>query len=191
MNEVDLLNVWWARAGIAGVLAVVLYFLVKWVGRRMTNQEMRLQNQIAERAAEDKAERVRKAEEDRKERDALTRRLREIEESRYNEMKSHTSIVVKALTDCAVSQQGNDRSRRRLDVTLREMIRVLQNIPCNRVAASPEAARSFTTPSPEEDTPASGLEATDEIHPSNLDPSHDERVRADLERRSGGGPNSR
>lgn len=160
MPEFDIFAVWWGRLGLAGVFGVFLYFLVKWVGKRMASSEMRLQNQIADRASEDKMDRIRASEEARKERDAIARRLRDIEDARVEELKNNTAVVVKALSDCAVSQQGNDRSRRRLDITLREMIFVLQNIPCNRVPSG-DVRGTFKTPLPEE-TPDSGMETIDE-----------------------------
>lgn len=175
MTEFDIFDVWWGRLGLAGVLGVILYLVVKWVANRMTRQEVRLQNQIADRASEDKLERSRKSEEDRRERESLARRLRQIEEARVDELRDNTSMVVKALSECASAQQANASSRRRLDQTLREMIHALQSLPCNRAASSHDGARTHITPLPES-TPPSGMEALDENHTPIHNPSDAARV---------------
>lgn len=151
--SIDVFSTWWGRLGLAGVLGVILFILVRWVGRRMTRSEDALQAQLGQKEKEDRARE-----------DAMAKRLREVEDSRFQEMKAHVSLVVKAVDRCAASSDANERSRRKLDRTLHGLTLTLNNLPCNRAAgitAVPGAtARTFTTPPPE-DTPY-GQEIQDE-----------------------------
>lgn len=128
----DIMEQWYGRLGLAVVFGALLAVLVRWVISRGSRQEDRLRAELAARRQEDREERELKQKRDDAEREAMATRLRELEDSRFNEMKTHTAMVVKALGDCAVSNANNDRSRRKLDATLQGLTSTLLNLPCNR-----------------------------------------------------------
>jgi hypothetical protein len=151
---VDFFETWYGRLGLAVFLGGLLLWLVRWVIYRSSRQEDRLRAELNARAEEDRKERDAKQIRDDAERDAMAKRLRELEESRYAEAKENTKLIVKALANCAAESANNDRSRRRLDATLQGLTHTLRNLPCNR-GTLPSAAHP-TPPPGDDDTPPEG-----------------------------------
>lgn len=147
----------YVKAGIIGVLLILLALLCRIMYNNMRDREDRLQKELA-------AERKRRDEDDArkaKESEALIRRIRELEARALDQARADVAMISAAMSEMAKTNQGNERSRRRLDNTLRALYTLIYTIQTGQKLSPPSNQSSWTTPAPAiipDDTPPSGLE---------------------------------
>ncbi len=148
----------YVKAGVIGVLIILLMLLVRIMYNNMRDRENKLQLELAKeqrRRDEDDARRA-------KENEALVRRIRELEARALDQARADVAMISAAMGEMAKSGQANERSRRRLDTTLRALYTLIYAIQPGQKLSPPSNSQSaWITPIPAaipDDTPPSGLE---------------------------------
>lgn len=135
----ELLATWWIKAGGVGVLAVILFAIVKKIYADMREDKASAELRDVRREADAAEKERQRLLDDARARADMTSRIRELENANLN-------ILTKVVTDNTSAQRANADSRKDLDQTMRLLVDTLNRLPCNR--ALPDTQLPYRTPRP-------------------------------------------